>query len=128
MKEPYDKLKSLPSRRTSPARLGLTTWRTALFATTSPTFAHVCAVWRAVVSLDQVACGPTRANVAYLLATPPVIGTWRGANAAVRSQATRRQKHSLFHLSDFFGNDKHGNELRPFWGLSDFRRRLWQDG
>jgi len=77
VKKPCNNLKSLPCGRTSRPRPGLTTERTALFATTSPTFATVafrCRRWRVYA---KAALGPTRANVAYPFAIPPVTGASR---------------------------------------------------
>ena len=93
--------------------------------------ADVCVVLRSVPTIGNASQARTRPNGRRRGAPagyPPFVGPRSRSECAIPRACRRQQKESLFCLSGFFANDKHGNQLGPFLGLSGFRRRLWQDG
>ena len=80
-------------------------------AATSRTFAPYCVVFQPLDDNAIVACGPTRANVAYTSAIPPVVGTTKNPIAGLARGNSSAIGHSLFCLSDFC-NMNNNNTLR----------------
>ena len=76
--------------------------RSLVWAPSSRTFAP-CGVLRPGLGKDAtVASRPTRANVAYSRAIPPVVGTSRQSGQARGRGNSSRPSYSFFCLSDFF--------------------------
>lgn len=66
----------------------------------SRTFAPCGVLFPTLDEYAILAPGPTRANVAYRPAFPPVVGTTKKRVGVLGSGNSSRLRHSLFHLSD----------------------------
>ena len=85
----------------------------------SRTFAPCGVLFPPLDKYATVALAPTRANVAYTSAIPPVVGTSGRFHGVLGGGNSSRLRHSLFCLSDFFPTT-HGSHKnaphRPVWG------------
>ena len=71
------------------------------------TFAPCGVLFPTLDKYAVVAHAPTRANVAYPSAFPPVVGTTKNRAGVLASGNSSHSKHSLFSLSDFFSGGCH---------------------
>ena len=74
--------------------------RAACCATTSPTLPLCGVLFPPLDKYATAAYAPTRANVAYPRAIPPVVGTSRNLHGGLVCGNSSRLRHSLFCLSD----------------------------
>jgi len=91
--------------RTAPCRAAKTTVGEpegmAPFGRRWPTLASCCVLVPRLATRPEVACCPTRANVAYRPAVPQQVGTWRRTEKALGRGSRHGDRGSLLRLSGF---------------------------